>query len=131
MYDTPPKEILTQLLDFLKADLTKRGHIIVESSCHELSSQDKSEAFPADLVRLSIHRDGTHLRLYKSPASTKRNKHNFERQNISLLIFNNGKIIITGMATRLDLVPFFDLMFAVCNFFLSVCTTIPSTSFCT
>lgn len=119
LQERPPKTALLSLLEFIKIYLEAKFHIVVEYKCKELGAQDKSQAFPADLIRISVKRKyGEFLKKFKSTASSKRNKFNFQRQRMSLLIFNNGKVIITGMQTREDLVPIFDLMYAISNFFL-------------
>ncbi len=118
VYDRPPKEALVELLTKIVTALEQQGHIVLSKNCQELGAQDKTEAFPADIIKLSIERDGRILKDYKSNASTKRNKYNFNRQNISILIFNNAKIIITGMQIRSDLSPMFNSMHSIVQFFL-------------
>lgn len=119
LQERPPKTALLSLLEYIKSYLEDKLHIVIDYKCKELGSQDKSQAFPADLIRISVKRKyGEFLKKFKSTASSKRNKFNFQQQRMSLLIFNNGKVIITGMQTREDLVPIFDLMYAISNFFL-------------
>lgn len=76
--------------------------------------------FPADLLRFTILRNIScdEFLSVKSSASRKRNKDNFKGQNISIHIFPNGKMIITGMQTKEDLNPIFDTMIALIFYFL-------------
>lgn len=78
------------------------------------------KTFPADLLTFTIIRQMCVDEFFevKSKASRKRNKDDYKGQNISIHIFPNGKIIVTGMQTKEDLNPIFDTMQALVHYFL-------------
>ncbi|TXH07724.1 MAG: hypothetical protein E6Q06_01995 [Candidatus Moraniibacteriota bacterium] len=105
-------EGLSAFHDYLKSVLAAEHYQFTSSaSC-------KHDNFPSDLVKFAIQRtDHAKLANYKSPASRKRNNNNFVMQRLAILIFRNGKMIVTGMQTCEDLETTFKILFAIVNFF--------------
>lgn len=78
----------------------------------------RRENFTAGQIQFSIRRsDWQSLKQYKSAAAQRRKKNNFDTQNVAILIFENGKMIVTGMQTHEDLEATFTLLFAIVDFF--------------
>lgn len=78
----------------------------------------RRENFTAGQIQFSIKRsDWQSLKQYKSAAAQRRKKNNFDTQNVAILIFENGKMIVTGMQTHEDLEATFTLLFAIVDFF--------------
>ncbi len=105
-------EGLSAFHDYLKSVLAAEHYQFTSSaSC-------KHDNFPSDLVKFAIQRtDHAKLANYKSPASRKRNNNNFVMQRLAILIFRNGKMIVTGMQTCEDLETTFKILFAIVKFF--------------
>lgn len=98
--------------NFLRARLEADGLEISDSLfC-------KHDNFPSDLIKFSVRRiDFLNLQNYKSSASKKRNNNNFVNQHLAILVFRNGKMIVTGMQSREDLETTFKILFAIVGFF--------------
>lgn len=98
--------------EFLKNMLKSERYIFVSrANC-------KHDNFPSDLIKFTIRRTDYHrIAEFKSPASQKRNNNNFVSQNLAILVFRNGKMIVTGMQTSEDLETTFKILFAIVDFF--------------
>lgn len=98
--------------EFLKNMLKSEQYIFVSrANC-------KHDNFPSDLIKFTIKRTDYHrIAEFKSPASQKRNNNNFDSQNLAILVFRNGKMIVTGMQTSEDLETTFKILFAIVDFF--------------
>lgn len=98
--------------------LTLNGHKPNSYNCSDLGEQDKPISFPAICIKIHIKRDGSILKQYKSPASIRRNKNDFNELVISISFFANGKIIGTGMATQTDRFPWEIIAKGIFTYFL-------------
>lgn len=76
------------------------------------------DVFPADILKFKFERMNNEcLASFKSVASAKRNKMiNFKFQNVSILMFCNGKLIITGCQTIEDVGNMCLLLTSILNF---------------
>ena len=122
LYDTltskrPPKQSLcAESLEAFHAHLKAT----LDADHYKFSSRpdSKHDHFPSDLIKFEIERtDFKKLAEFKSPASRKRNSNNFVVQKLAILIFRNGKMIVTGMQTCEDLETTFKILFAIVDFF--------------
>lgn len=88
---------------------------------NEIAEKVLRKSFPADLLQFTILRTMSVDEFFevKSRASRKRNKDNFRDQHISIHIFPNGKIIVTGSQTKEDLNSIFDTMRSLVRYFLA------------
>lgn len=108
------EELALYLCDLLATN----GHTPLSYNCSDLGEQDKPISFPAICIKIHIKRDGSILKQYKSPASIRRNKNNFNELVISISFFANGKIIGTGMATQTDRFPWEIIAKGIFTYFL-------------
>ena len=75
--------------------------------------------FPADLIKIYLERNFSNsLQLLKSKASRKRLKNNFSQQKISIHVFKNGKLIMTGGQTKEDLENLINIFHILFKYFL-------------
>lgn len=111
-------ESLAALKDYLFSNLNP--YYDFENTTQPIQEQVLRKNFPADLLRFTIVRRMCVQEFFqvKSRASRKRNKDRFSGQRISIHIFPNGKIIVTGMQTKEDLNPIFSTMQLLVNYFL-------------
>lgn len=105
-------EGLNAFHDFLAARLQSEAYTFVSNAyC-------KHDDFPSDLIKFAIcRRDFSKLADFKSHASRRRNNNNFVQQRLAILVFRNGKMIVTGMQTCEDLETTFKILFAIVDFF--------------
>ena len=111
---------LVELKKNLYEHLIANYHFFPRGDQNPIKEQVLRKNFSADLLQFTIERKMCVQEFFtvKSRASKKRNKDNFKGQKISIHIFPNGKIIVTGMQTKEDLNPIFDTMLALVHYFL-------------
>lgn len=117
MYEQGPRESLVTLSNYIKDMLICDGYIVHNIIAIDMNVGDKPIKFPADLIQIEIARDGRELLNFKSAASLSRHHHNFDKQKVSITLFENGKIIVTGMQTLSDGLPFFKILTCIVEFF--------------
>lgn len=97
-----------------------RKHCILRNEPDPVKARVLRKTFPADLLCFTVMRQMCvdEFFIVKSKASRKRNKDDYRDQHVSIHIFPNGKIIVTGMQTKEDLNPIFETMLALVHYFL-------------
>ena len=77
-----------------------------------------NSGFPADMIKLTLKRNNPSLLSeLKSDAAKKRKKNGYLEQLVSLHLFTNGKIIITGGQTKEDIVNLMLILKIIFEFF--------------
>lgn len=109
---------IEELAKILCDSLVSHGQTVLSYSCVDLGEQDKPVSFPAICIKIEIKRDGGILKQYKSAASIKRNKNDFNILVISISFFSNGKVIGTGMAMQTDRFPWEIIARGIFSYFL-------------